>query len=364
LRAQELATLRQIQLLHSTENDLNASLGSLLDGLKQALEVSLIVVQLRPTHDERLSNLSISSGNLAAFQPLIEDALEQVSRGESAGSDPGSLPSWMALPVALPDGQVLGMLLAVSDQPYDFHLRQKTILQTVAAQAALLVENERMVRSVEYKAVIQERTRLAREIHDGLAQTLAYLKLQAGQMQSYLAQGDLTRLSQVLKDNYQVLAEAYLDTRQAIDNLRLTPQDGLGAWLERTLNEFASSTQMGVEILTEPDAAVRAEAIPLEIQAQLIRIVQEALSNVRKHARARLVVATLYEWHNDLVIEIRDDGLGFETGDIPEISRHGLRGMRERAEMIGAEFQVISQEFKGTTIRLVLPSILEEKPSP
>jgi two-component system, NarL family, nitrate/nitrite sensor histidine kinase NarX len=362
LRAQELATLRQIQLLHSPESDLNLSLGGLLDGLKQALEVNFIAVHLRPTHDERLSNLSIATGSLVGAPPLMDEILEQVSRGNNAESAPGQLPVWLALPVAPPDGPILGMLLAAADQPYDFHLRQKTILQTVAAQAALLVENERLVRSVEYKAVIQERTRLAREIHDGLAQTLAYLKLQAGQMQSYLAQGDLTRLSQVLKDNYQALAEAYLDTRQAIDNLRITPQDGFSTWLEHILDEFTGSTQLGVELLIEPAAAKRAENIPLEIQAQLIRIIQEALSNVRKHARARQVTTTLREWHNDLMIEVRDDGLGFEAGDIPEVSRHGLRGMRERAEMIGAEFQVISQERKGTTVRLVLPLILEEKP--
>jgi two-component system, NarL family, nitrate/nitrite sensor histidine kinase NarX len=363
LRAQELSTLRQIQLLHSPENDLNVSLGSLLEGLKQALEVSYIVVQLRPAHDERLSNLSVSTGSLADPQALIDSVFDQVLRGQSAGSEPEQLPAWLALPITLPEGPVLGMLLAASDQPYEFHLRRQTILQTVAAQAALLVENERLVRSMEYKAVIQERTRLAREIHDGLAQTLAYLKLQAGQMQSYLAQGDLGRLSQVLKDNYQALAEAYLDTRQAIDNLRITPQDGFSAWLERILDEFAASTQIGTEIMIEPAAAVRAETIPLEIQAQLIRIVQESLSNVRKHARARQVTAALRQWHNDLVIEVRDDGLGFEAGDIPEISRHGLRGMRERAEMIGADFQVISQEHRGTTVRLVLPFILEEKPS-
>ncbi|MBE0695557.1 MAG: hypothetical protein IH586_01410 [Anaerolineaceae bacterium] len=364
LHAQELSTLRQIQLLHAPESDLNVSLGSLLDGLKQALEVSLIAVRLRPTLDERLSNLTILSGGLPESEPLLEHALEQVLRGQSASSKPGMLPAWLALPVSLPDGRALGLLFAASQQPYEFHSRQKTILQTVAAQAALLVENERLVRSLEYKAVIQERTRLAREIHDGLAQTLAFLKLQAGQMQSYLAQGDLTRLSQVLKDNYQALAEAYLDTRQAIDNLRITPQDGLGAWLARTLKEFEINTGLQVEIHFEPNAAARAESIPLEIQAQLIRIIQEALSNVRKHARAGTVAAAFREWHDNLVIEISDDGLGFEAGDIPESSRHGLRGMRERAEMIGADFQVISREHKGTTVRLVLPSILEEKPSP
>jgi two-component system nitrate/nitrite sensor histidine kinase NarX len=360
LRAQELSTLRQIRLLRAPESDLYASLGSLLEGTKQALEASCIVVRLRKVGEERLDRLTIQAGSLDGLEPILQRVFDRVSHGESDASAPGVLPVWVAQPVCLPGGQVVGMLLAASEQPFVFHPRQQAILQTVAAQAALLVENERLVRSLEYKAVIQERTRLAREIHDGLAQTLAYLKLQAGQMQSYLAQGNLTRLSLVLKENYQTLAEAYLDTRQAIDNLRLTPQDGLAAWIERTLEEFEAITGVEVEISIDPHARARASTIPLEIQAQLVRIVQEALSNVRKHARARKASLALREWQGDLIIELRDDGLGFEADDVPEISRHGLRGMRERAEMIGADFQVISQKQKGTTIRLVLPSILEE----
>jgi two-component system nitrate/nitrite sensor histidine kinase NarX len=363
LRSQELSTLRHIRMLHAQESDFTVSLSGLLEGLMQALEVDCIIIRLRPGMDDRLSNLTVQSGSLCGLEDLVDHELERVSHGEIASSRPGSLPVWLALPLSLPDGQVLGMLLAGVDHAPEFHPRQKAILQTVAAQAAQLVENERMVRSLEYKAVIQERIRLAREIHDGLAQTLAYLKLQAGQMQSYLAVGDLSRLGQVLKDNYQVLAEAYLDTRQAIDNLRLTPKDGLVFWLERTLDEFEGTTGLQVESGIEPRAAVRAEAIPLEIQAQLIRIVQESLSNIRKHARARKVVVALRVWQDDLVLEVGDDGLGFEASDVPEISRHGLRGMRERAELIGADFQVISQERKGTVVRLVLPSTLEEKTS-
>ena len=116
----------------------------------------------------------------------------------------------------------------------NFISRQKAILQTVAAQAALLVENERLIRSLEYKVVIQERARLAREIHDGLAQTLAFLKLQAAQMQSYLAQGDLARLSQILQDNYQALAEAYPGYSPGDRQPSPDAPGGLGAWLERT----------------------------------------------------------------------------------------------------------------------------------
>jgi two-component system, NarL family, nitrate/nitrite sensor histidine kinase NarX len=180
-------------------------------------------------------------------------------------------------------------------------------------------------------------------------------------MQSYLAQGDVSRLSAVLKENYQALTEAYLDTRQAIDNLRLTPQDGLETWLDRITGEFENATSIPVERDLHGLDLSRLPMLTPEVQAQLIRIIQEAFSNIRKHARAQHVRLNIREWQGELVIEVGDDGLGFDAGDVLEVSQHGLRGMRERAELIGAEFQIISQLRQGTTVRLVLPPSLEEE---
>ncbi|HMN59301.1 MAG TPA: ATP-binding protein [Anaerolinea sp.] len=97
-----------------------------------------------------------------------------------------------------------------------------------------------------------------------------------------------------------------------------------------------------------------------EISAQLVRIVQEALNNVRKHAHAGQMTINLREWGSDLLVEIIDDGQGFDPEDIPPVAQYGLRGMRERAELIGADFQIISQPRRGTTVRLALPISFEE----
>jgi two-component system, NarL family, nitrate/nitrite sensor histidine kinase NarX len=374
LRQQEQVTLRQLHMLHAPEGDFSASLGVMLQGLVHALEVDFALVRVRSGSDERhQSALNIQCGDSSS---LTVDQIEQMVTQALAGVQPGSLaeaksetlPTWLALPLALPEGFVpegsipntsRGILLVCVNRPYDFHPRQRVILQAVASQVALLVENEHLIRSLEYKIVIQERARLAREIHDGLAQTLAFLKLQASQMQTYLAQGDLARLSRILKENYQVLAEAYLDTRQAIDDLRLTPQDGLETWLEHVLGEFESSS--GLEV--ERDIHLLSRKLAPEVQAQLVRIVQEALSNVRKHAHAHQVWVKLVERQGEIILEVCDDGQGFATEDVPVITRHGLRGMRERANMLGADFQIISQAFQGTTMRLVLPASVAEEPS-
>ncbi len=373
LREQEQITLRQIQMLHAPEGDFTASLNILLEGLVQALEADFVLIRVRPLPEKRFSGYHVSCGD---FSPLDEDELERIANlamaaavhGQPAFSPVGRVPAWLALPLLLPEDTLpevntpagLGILLVGVNRPFEFHPRQRVILKAVAAQSALLVENERLIRSLEYKTVIQERARLAREIHDGLAQTLAFLKLQAAQMQAYLAQGDLARLGRILKDNYQTLAEAYLDTRQAIDDLRLTPQDGLEHWLERQLSEFENLTGLRVERHIHP---LGRPLVP-EVQAQLVRIVQEALSNVRKHARAQQVRVSLVEQKGVTILEVSDDGQGFCVEDLPDVTRHGLRGMRERAELLGADFQITSQPLQGTTVRLALPQTLAEEPIP
>lgn len=210
----------------------------------------------------------------------------------------------------------------------------------------------------EYKVVMEERARLAREIHDGLAQTLGYLKLQIAQMQGYLEKGDLELLNKALHRSYNALAAAYQDAREAIDALRLSPEGDhesrIQDWIMKIVEDFeGSETFRPIEVIVK-DMNVQTQ-LPVEVHAQLIRVVQEAMSNIRKHAGARHVWISCREVEKELLIEIRDDGKGFDVEDVPAPSQHGLRGMRERAELIGADFQIISQPGHGTLVRLSLP---------
>jgi two-component system nitrate/nitrite sensor histidine kinase NarX len=155
------------------------------------------------------------------------------------------------------------------------------------------------------------------------------------------------------------LTEAYQDTRQAIDGLRMASnKEGMSTWLRQIAADFEEYTTIQAEVVC-PD---NDPCLPPEVQAQLIRIVQEALSNVRKHANATQVEIACSAAGDELVLEIRDNGQGFSPVDIPGPSQHGLRGMRERADLIGAEFQVVSRPTHGATVSVHLP--LEEKVSP
>ncbi len=210
LRNQELTTLRQLQMLRASKADLSALLESLLDGLQRALNVDFALLTVIKV-DQWQSGLQLQKGFSSWLEPqtVAEIHAHVLSQRQSypvlTVDGPRSIihSAQLAVPLMLPGGQVTGTLLVASKRPMEFGEHELTILQSTAAQAALLVENERMFLSLEYNAVIQERVRLAREIHDGLAQTLAFLKLKTSQMQSFLLQGDLTRLGQVLQQNYQ-----------------------------------------------------------------------------------------------------------------------------------------------------------------
>lgn len=360
LRRRELASLRQMQAVRQ-KNDLTALLNSLLENVQQTLEsdFALLVVQ---NLEDCESRITLSLGSLPAqAQPFVDGILqgvivsgEPVSLGEVAGG-PASAPgvrSLLATPLPVQGRAAAGALLVGSRRAKGFSQRQLALLQTVAGQVSLLVQNANLMADLEYNTIIQERTRLAREIHDGLAQTLGFLKLQLAQMQTYLNRSELERLRKNIDLCHATISEAYQDVRQALDNLRLWPDEGgLAGWLEQTLAEFQevsglAATLEGGEVKT---------ALPPEVHAQLIRIVQEALNNVRKHSQASHVWVSYGEADGDLWLEVRDDGTGFSPEDVPAASRHGLRGMRERAELIGADFQVISRPKQGAAVRLRLP---------
>jgi len=354
MRSQELNTLRQLQMMRTSRSDLPAFLESLLLSIQQVIEVDVAYIQIKAVEPWK-GGVRVQKGSLPwldenVLQRMYLEAVEsgQIVNLHAAG--PAEQGRITAAPLVLPQGHILGAIVIASDLP-GLDGREDMILTHLVSQAALTIENERILLLLEYNAVVQERMRLAREIHDGLAQTLAFLKMKTSQMQSYLSQGDMSRLSQVLQQHYQVLAEAYLDTRQAIDNLRQSTHQGLVPWIEQTTIDFEAVSGMHVERRLEtPDLDLSPE-----IHAQLIRIVQEAFSNIRKHASAQHAWISLRHWNGDLILEIGDDGEGFTPEDVPELTRHGLRGMRERAEFIGADFQIISQPSQGTLVRLRLP---------
>ncbi len=364
MRQRAMIALHQLQKLRE-KTDLNGLLADLLVSLRDTLEADYVLVSIQDGESgPQKTEVSIGVDIPEKARHLINGILQSVLTSkepvllESASGGMASaagLHAMLAAPLVVQesrkDGPALGVILAASRRTRAFGQRQLSILQMIAGQVSLVVQNVRLLAQLEYKTMIEERMRLAREIHDGLAQTLGFLKLKTAQMRSYLEQGEGDLLQEAVDTCYSVLAEAYQDARQAIDGLRISSKEGFGEWLQQTVDEFQEHTGMLVDLC---DSQIAGALLP-EVQVQLIRIVQEALNNVRKHAKARQVEIDCQRVGQDMVMEIRDDGGGFNVEDVPGPSQHGLRGMRERAELIGADFQVISQPEKGTTVRIRLP---------
>jgi two-component system, NarL family, nitrate/nitrite sensor histidine kinase NarX len=373
LRNRELISLQQLQAVRE-KADLFSLLSDLLDNLRQTLEPDFALLVLKNgdgiEEDKTLIREELVKGKLPSQAKHFIDATIQnvFTHGKptnfsSTGGNktsPVGLRALVAVPLSAVDRTTIGVLIVGNKRAQGFHQRQFALLQTVAGQIALVVQNAHQLSDLEYKAMIDERTRLAREIHDGLAQTLGFLKLQVAQMQKYLERGDIDRLKNAVQLYYQTLSETYQDARFAIDGLRIVPSGhNLDTWLQQMLNEFQENVGPQTLNVTLKCFEVDTE-LPSEVQAQVIRIMQEALSNVRKHSRADNVWVSCIERDGEMVIEIQDDGKGFAAEDVAGTSRHGLRGMRERAELIRAEFQVISRPKEGTTVRISIPVKLGE----
>ncbi len=346
------------QLRHQT--DIKTLELDFIENVQEALKADFVLLQYKG-EDER-SSKKLSTGNFPQSRmTIIDDLIDGILKsglpvllGE-VDEDPGlvhGLRSLIAAPLVIPEKPAFGVMVAGNFGSHKFNTRHLTLLQTLAGQVSLVVRNSEMRAEIEFNTIIAERTRLAREIHDGLAQTLGFLKLQAAQMENLLAANDIDRLQDSLSTTYKVLSGAYLDVRQAIDGLRISPNgEGLSTWLKETCLEFEENTGLPVNL----DESPADENLPPEIQVQLIRIIQEALSNVRKHACATQAWVSYRQIGQDFIIEVRDDGRGFSLEEIPRVYRYGLQGMRERSELIGADIQVFSQIDEGTTVKIRIP---------
>ena len=364
-RDKELVALRHLQsstfqngipdLLRELSEPLRASLGAestffwLPDGLPGGLTTPILISRVDQPVQGLLSPLPDSFlfdiwKNIGASQEII--TFENLGFGETSAHN-----AILAAPLSWRGGPAEGLLLLQSRLPLNPSERQRLMIQAVAGEAALIVQNSRLMMQVQYQSVLNERTRLAREIHDGLAQTLAFLKIQASQMKHYLENGKIDRLEEALSANYQTLTEAYRDIRLAIDDLRMQPETTTNDWLTRIFRDFETSSGVTVDAT---GLRIQGELSPTS-QIQLIRIVQEALNNIRKHARANAVVINTYAREDFLILEIQDNGQGFDSSHLELASHYGILGMKERAGMLGGQLEINSQIGKGTQLKLIFP---------
>ena len=255
-------------------------------------------------------------------------------------------------------GQVLGSLyLTEKLDGASFTVEDQEVVRLFAAQAAVAIQNTRLNEQIQALAVETERTRISREMHDGLAQVLAYVNTKAQAVEAYLAKGDVTVAQEQVKELSQAAREAYKDIREGI--LALRSQVGSDRSLHDVLEEYVLEFQHQLGRPVSIAWNVQPEQIELSSlqEVQILRIIQESLANVRKHADAKHIRVNFNMTDDKLEIEIKDDGNGFnplaiKRGEWPHL---GLQTMQERAEAIGGTFEIDSTPGTGTVVRVSVP---------
>ncbi|MCC7449318.1 MAG: GAF domain-containing protein [Anaerolineae bacterium] len=253
------------------------------------------------------------------------------------------------------DGHVLGALWVARYEDQPFTPTDLSGLERLADQAVIALEHASMTARIQSLAVTEERARIAREMHDSLAQVLGYLSLQTQTLEALVKQGDQAALLSELRQARDTIGAAQADVRESILSLRTTLAGDIGliAALEKYVDEFSVQTGIDVKLI---NGLHEQPALSPVAETQMVRIVQEALTNIRKHAHAHSAEVRLYIEDDELHVRIDDDGIGIQQ---PAIKRNhfGLQTMRERAESVGGDLAVTSIPNEGTQVELYLPLI-------
>ena len=257
----------------------------------------------------------------------------------------------VSVPVALQQ-RLLGELDLLYRESIELDADQRSLFEALAGHLASAMEGLRSAALERETVVAAERTLLARELHDSIAQSLAFLKIQVQLLRVALQSGSKSEIDAVLGELDAGVRESQADVRELLLHFRTRASDiDVESALRSTLQKFELQSRVPVRLTIEghgrpPDA---------DVQIQILHVLQEALSNVRKHARASHVdVRVCSEPHWSFAIA--DDGVGFDPRANPLGTQVGIQIMRERARSIGATLQIDSAPGRGTTVVLGLPA--------
>jgi signal transduction histidine kinase len=259
--------------------------------------------------------------------------------------------STMTAPIRL-DDEVIGAFGLSYCLPRSFSVDEQRLLQSLAQRAGMAIRNARLYEQSQLVATLEERQRLARELHDSVSQALYAISLYTEIALQQVAQDKLELATQNLRDARDATREALGEMRLLIFELRppMLVEYGLAAALRARLK--AVEARAGVETDFQDQSAERLGAA---MEQELYRLAQEALNNIQKHAHATRVEIRLNVSLDRAGLEIADNGVGFEPLPAGESGGLGLRGMRERVARMHGTLDVKSAPGAGTRVRIEVP---------
>jgi len=284
---------------------------------------------------------------------IYSDARDQLERDGACIADPLKSLPWQAAVIAplVYRGAIVGLLTAVFPEQVLPSETERTFLTALADQVAMAAANARLLAAARERIALEERQRLARELHDSVSQSLYGIQLAARMARERLDK-DSAGLVQPIDHVMQLAEEGQAEMRALILELRpdSLETEGLVTNLDTHIKAVRARAGIAGETLVRDEPGA-----PIEVKHALYRIAQEALRNTVRHASAQHVDVRLEARPTKVVMEIADDGIGFDPeGPFP--GHLGLRSMRERALAVGGSLEVTSSLGQGTRIVVTVPS--------
>ena len=261
------------------------------------------------------------------------------------------------------DDRRLGILNVASADWRELTTDELNLLSTVGALVSLAIERTRLAERGATLAAAEERNRIARDIHDTIAQSLAAITMQLESADAFLETPNAVRATETVRRALALTRAALDDARRSVMDLRTTPLGGRGliAALRSLGDELVESTSVRIPLTIESSG--RVDPLPSALEIGVYRIAREALVNVARHAKANAVVVRLERRRARLHLQITDDGVGFDVSAVPP-ERFGLLGMRERARLLGGALIISSGPGDGTTIDVDVPIEIRSSDAP
>lgn len=254
----------------------------------------------------------------------------------------------LAVPLIIKD-EVYGGMVLYYTQLRDFSDEDIGLAVSFADQVALAIENARLFAQAEQAAILEERQRLARELHDSVTQSLYGVTMFAEAATRLLKSNQIGLVAEHLQELRSTAQEALQEMRLLIFELRpsVLEEAGLAAALQTRLEAVERRSGLVTELKVE---GIPTRPLSPKVEEGLYRLAQESLNNILKHAQAQHVSVCLYHRAQGVKLEITDDGVGFDPATIRQRAGLGLRGMEERAKQLGATLTIASQPNQGASV--------------
>ena len=367
-RTRELSILYEIAALLNAPSDVHHSIDQVLENVLTITKSKLAAIHLYDIKTKQLAvyqvKSSLPAGFLNYFRPQEETPWKSVfdrnailylekplERAAEPDDSNGRIPlTYLGLPIRS-KGEILGVLSLFNNHEGDYSLNDQVILTAIADQLGLAIERARLTEQGEEIAKLEERQRLARDLHDALTQSLYSMTLLTSGYKRSLHHATLEEIHQWMDELNDIAQNALAELRLLLYELRPTAleQDGLYGALKRRLD--AVEKRAGIQTIFEVHGSFR---LPPEDEEHFYRIAQEALNNALQHAHHQSIRVNLESLPDCFKMTIEDDGVGFDFDQVLQHNQHsGLNNMISRARQIEAQLSIETTPGKGTKLSIL-----------